>query len=198
VSAGGWLAVSFSNLSQPSKTPDQPQQIAALQKQPAAAEQQQSPPKQMNEAPSEQKVSAPAEPARIAPAPKEPTEQYVLDSYPILIKTSLIDTSRGVISFGAGNAPAESDAEKKDAQASGNLFSLLEKAGSKKPDSGQIEQSWSGSGADQSRDEPEEQEGSGDIASEQERREAIRQRFLEAIQAAAKRRQEAAMEDDNE
>lgn len=193
VSAGGWLAVSFSKLAPPEKAPEATQQVAALNKQPAPVAQSDSQPQPPSNAPASQQQSAPIEPARIAPAPKQPVVEYVLDSYPSVIKAALIDTSRGVTSFSPNDYNAEPS--KKDPQASGNLFSLLEKAGSKMPDSAQGGPSWSNDYSLQSQDDDAPQEQTMDTTDEQERREAIRQRFLQAIQAAAARREAAAQEE---
>jgi hypothetical protein len=195
VSAGGWLAVSFSNLSPADKQPEKPQQVAALNKAPAAPAQSQTQPQQPSEARAGEKDSKPIEPARIAPIQKQPTLEYVLDTYPAVIRTALMDTSRGLSSVSPSTLTADGEAAKANPQSSGNLFSLLEKAGSKKPDELQGGPAWSGNDSMQSQNDAASQEADTNVDDEQERREAIRQRFLQAIQAAAARREAAAQED---
>jgi len=129
-----------------------------------------------------------AKPQQAEPS-KSTGEDFVLDHYPSAVKASLIDTARGVVSFKSARSdsapPSQAQGDK-----SGNLFSLLESASSKSP----------GAPAPSEYSEPEssysEAEEPGDLdtspvsASEEEaRREEIRNRFLEAIRAAAERRQ---------
>jgi hypothetical protein len=193
VAAGGWLAVSFSNFSP--TTPKHPQQVAALNKQvpPAVApavEKKQEP----VSAPADQSKQAPPDPARLVSQPKEPTVEYVLDTYPTVIKASLLDTSRGLSGFSPTESTKDSATSAKEAPNAGNLFSLLETASSKKPDPSDMAQPWAG--MDSQHDADSEPEAAAvDPSDEQERREAIRRRFLEAIQAAAARREAAAQED---
>lgn len=114
----------------------------------------------------------------------------LLDKYPEVIKAALLDTSRGVM--GEVAMPEES-VQAQPAQQSGNLYSLLESASSDKPDpAGDV------GGSEPSYDEPQsagswsesEQSEPVDASEEEARREAIRQKFLEAIRAAAERRQQ--------
>jgi hypothetical protein len=195
VSAGGWLAVSFSNLVPAPKDPEKPQQVAALNQAPPASAKTNVQPQPPSEASSNAQGAKPAEPARLAAVQKEPAVEYVLDKYPAVIRTALIDTSRGVTSFSPPTNTDDSEGAKTAAKASGNLFSLLEKAGSKKSDSPQAGQSWSEEDSRPSQDQAISQQTDGDLADEQERREAIRQRFLQAIQAAAARREATSQED---
>jgi hypothetical protein len=115
----------------------------------------------------------------------------LLDGYSPAIRASLVDTSRGIMgdvtSDGGAAAPVEA-APPKDMK-SGNLYKLLESAGSDKPEAGgdqggawQQEEAPSWSQPEQSSSED------YDPAREEERREAIRQKFLEAIRSAQERR----------
>jgi hypothetical protein len=194
VGAGGWLAVSFSNLAPSPKEQEKPQQLAALNQSQPTTGQTDTKPQQLHDAPANIQQANPAEPARLAPIQKEPSVDYVLDRYPAVIKAALIDTSRGVTSFSPPTSANESEAAKAGIQSSGNLFSLLEKAGSKKPDNSQGGQAWSNDDSQQNQEQAISQQPDSDLADEQERREAIRQRFLQAIQAAAARREAATQE----
>lgn len=115
----------------------------------------------------------------------------LLDGYSFAIRGSLIDTSRGIMGDtspdSGGAAPVEA-APPKDAK-SGNLYKLLESAGSDKPDAaGDQGGSWQQEEAP-SWSQPEQSSPDDyDPAREEERREAIRQKFLEAIRSAQERR----------
>ncbi len=115
---------------------------------------------------------------------KKSSEDFVLDHYPSIIKTSLLDTARGVANFKSA-ADDKTQANQAQADKSGNLFSLLESASSKSPGApAPVEEVYNES------EEPVESESIPANASEEEaRREEIRNRFLEAIRAAAERRQ---------
>lgn len=116
----------------------------------------------------------------------------LLDGYSFAIRGSLVDTSRGIMgdvtADSGAPAPAEA-APPKDAK-SGNLYKLLESAGSDKPDAvgdqggGAWQQEEAPSWSQPEQSSPEEY----DPAREEERREAIRQKFLEAIRSAQERR----------
>jgi hypothetical protein len=122
--------------------------------------------------------------------------RYILDEYPEPIKISLLDTARGVTAEPAvvtERSEPEGPREPQRKSNGGNLFKLLESASTSQGDK-PSEDSTSPQGAvDQgappsSWNEPSE-EGDSDPNDEQQRREAIRQKFLEAIRAAAEKRQ---------
>ena len=144
--------------------------------------------------PAEQRPTAVQDGASIAKPqqpepPKSAADDFVLDHYPSAVKTSLLDTARGVVSFKSARSDS-APSNQAQGDKSGNLFSLLESASSKSP----------GAPAPSEYTEPEssysEAEEPGDVSSapvsaseEEARREEIRNRFLEAIRAAAERRQ---------
>lgn len=115
---------------------------------------------------------------------KAVSDDFVLDHYPQVVKISLLDTARGVTGL---KSPSGENTQSSQPQGdrSGNLFSLLESASSKSPgDPAPAEQVYNEA------EEPVESESAPVSASEEEsRREEIRNRFLEAIRAAAERRQ---------
>lgn len=114
-------------------------------------------------------------------------EDFVLDHYPKNIKDSLLDTARGVAMF-KSTAGASAPPSQPQNDTSGNLFSLLESASSKAPNAPPDEVDSVSSYREA--DEPAGMEAEPANASEEEaRREEIRNRFLEAIRAAAERRQ---------
>jgi hypothetical protein len=118
--------------------------------------------------------------------PIEAPSVYVLDLYPQPIKASILDTFTGNANLIPENKPPSAPEVQKDKDTnSGNLFSLLQ-------NSGQEERSQNPAYSGGS-DEPEYSE-SGDSRADDERREAIRQRFLKAIREAAEHRAEAAEE----
>lgn len=113
----------------------------------------------------------------------------ILDKYPEAIRVSLLDTGRGIL--GEVAMPEQIEVAPQAQQQSGNLYSLLESASSDKPEpaadwDNSYDQQESASAGNWS--EPEESEAL-DPSEEEARREAIRQKFLEAIRAAAERRQ---------
>lgn len=201
VAAGGWLAVSFSHLTPTTpKSAQKPEQVALTTTKPLAPSD--ANPAQSSKAeapaikPETQPVSQtqPEGPAKLANPPADPKTDYVLDSYPAIIKASLVDTSKGVSSFGnQPSAPIAQAPAQNAAAGSGNLFSLLAQAGSNKPDpnAGSLD-----SGSYASDAVPAQAEEPASPAEEEQRREEIRNRFLEAIRASAARRQ-AAMEEDS-
>jgi hypothetical protein len=121
-----------------------------------------------------------------------------MDRYPEPIRISIVDTSRGVmteVNIGIAVNPPVSETQKQPDQ-NGNFYKLLESAGTDKADAplagddgAQISEtsgSWNqGDSADITEYIPGEEE---------ERREAIRQKFLEAIRAAAERREQEGLE----
>ncbi len=115
----------------------------------------------------------------------------LLDKYPEVIKAALLDTSRGVMGeVAVSEEPIQAQPAQ---QKSGSLYSLLESASSDKPepggDSGGVESSYEEPQSSGGWSEPEQSEPV-DASEEESRREAIRQKFLEAIRAAAERRQQ--------
>ena len=113
----------------------------------------------------------------------------LLDKYPEVIKVSLFDTSRGVMGeVAVSEEPIQAQPAQ---QKSGSLYSLLESASSDKPetvqDFGRLESSDDEPQSSASWSEPSEPV---DASEEESRREAIREKFLEAIRAAAERRQQ--------
>jgi hypothetical protein len=121
--------------------------------------------------------------------PIEPPSVYILDLYPLEIKTSILDTFSGNNNFTQETSQQTVDQSQKAEQAkNGNLFSLLEKSGQDGSSRGPGESSDAGNST-YSSSEPEYSQ-----AEEDERRDAIRQRFLEAIREAAERRAQAGQE----
>lgn len=121
--------------------------------------------------------------------PKSAAADFVLDLYPSTVKASLLDTARGVASFKSARSdsapPSQAQGDK-----SGNLFSLLESASSKSPGAPAPSEHTEPESSYSEAEEPGDVGGSPVSASEEEaRREEIRNRFLEAIRAAAERRQ---------
>lgn len=118
---------------------------------------------------------------------------YVLDNYPPAIRTALLDTSKGIMGDAAlGGAiappPAQSNSQ---TNKEGNFYKLLESAGTDKDaakDDG-VSQKLDDAGSWQAPDTSDiEQEFNP--SEEEQRREAIREKFLEAIRAAAERREQ--------
>lgn len=134
--------------------------------------------------------------AEAALAPKsQPAEiqtGFLLDTYPTLIRTSILDTARGSIDFQAApeQAPAEQPTQKR--VDSGNLFSLLAAASNSKGESGSANPGSPAYLAPS--EEPAEAADTSSMTPEEAQREAIRNRFLEAIRASAQRRQAEAEE----
>ena len=122
---------------------------------------------------------------------------YILDRYPEPIRVSLLDTSKGALGESAlpeaPVAPAKASSE-----TSGNFYKLLESASTEKGDSASREASWQQPEDMGSWQEPEGSEPEPELefnpTEEEERREAIRQKFLEAIRAAAERREQEGAE----
>ncbi len=122
--------------------------------------------------------------------------RYILDEYPEPIKISLLDTARGVVaepSLVTERSEPEVTRRPQTKATGGNLFKLLESASTNQGDKTTEESAQPQGIVDQgtppsSWNEPSE-EGDADPNDEQQRREAIRQKFLEAIRAAAEKRQ---------
>jgi hypothetical protein len=128
----------------------------------------------------------------------KPKDSFVLDKYPESIRVSILDTSRGIMGDPsqviADQAPLVAD--QKPADQSGNFYKLLESAGSDKNEGGApAPPEWESTDTSNSWSAPESSEPvEYDASEEEERREAIRQKFLEAIRAAAERREQEGME----
>lgn len=169
-----------------------PQVVAAVQPANPGEKPKQPPANAIDKAlePSKQSASA-GEVGRAQPPVKV---RHVLDEYPEVIRASIIDTSHGTV--GEVAEPEEHQPQQPTTGAkSGNLYSLLEQAGS--------ESSGGGSSSppppveddsEYAESEPEPQDPQ-DQAEEDQKREEIRAKFLEAIRAAAERR-EAAMDEE--
>jgi hypothetical protein len=116
--------------------------------------------------------------------------------YPASIRASLLDTARGLHPLPPSNGNAANAPAGKAEGNSGNIFSLLAKAGSNKPDGDSAVGMPAQQDSLSSDDTSDSVEESVDLAEEEKRREEIRNRFLEAIRASAARRQEAMEEED--
>lgn len=145
-----------------------------------------------------QEVTSGAASSGVAEAPPKPSIHYVLDGYADVIRISIIDTTHGKAGEMADAVPKSADNHPPADSRSGNLYSLLEQAGSSN------EQGSSGASAappppqpyqDPYIEEPVEEDTSYDQTEEDQRREEIRAKFLEAIRAAAERR-EASMDEE--
>jgi hypothetical protein len=194
-----WVAVTLVNRD-PSTTP-----LTLANKQPIAAEQVKAPAQPIQaqpvvaDKPKEDKpATAPIQPAALnnsAPLlhqAAESADHFVLDQYPAPIRISLVETAKGNGGYKAGpSEPSVISPPTSKGQNSGNLFSLLEKASDAKPGSGRAEAAAPVDEAPYA--EPSEPEAAyqepRDATEEETRREAIRNRFLEAIRAAADKRQ---------
>ena len=124
-------------------------------------------------------------------APEKKTVALILDRYPEAVRVSLLDTSRGIMGeVSVNNEPPPNPAPPQPGANNGNLYSLLESASSNKPDPAS-----NGGGEEPELEAPqggtsEEPAQDYNASEEESRREAIRQKFLEAIRAAAERRQQ--------
>ena len=181
---GGWFALSWSG-GPPTQVTSPTQEstpVAALNQAPSAAPAVSSPAMAPQSAPGAKPVVADA--ARVVQQPKQAPvqrEASLLDLYPADIKAGILDTVRGL-----DNEPAHTDSNApvpapQDKPNSGNLFSLLEQAGSATaPNAAQP----SGYGRVASVEDEEEALPS-DASEEERRRQEIRERFLEAIRRSA-------------
>jgi hypothetical protein len=185
---GGWLALLWSRgpVPQVPANKQATESVAALNQAPSAAPVV-SPP--AGAPPSKPETGPmPADPARVVQQPKQApviTETFLLDLYPAAIKAGILDTVRGLDNEQPqtdSNAPAPAPQDK---QNSGNLFSLLEQAGSK---TGPAGAQPSGYGRVTDSDD-ELQELPSDASDEERRRQEIRERFLEAIRRSAEERE---------
>ena len=132
--------------------------------------------------------------------PPHVREENILDGYPEAVRVSLIETARGNVVGAPEDSSQPPALQNTNSQTktsdSGNLFRLLESASSKSDERGP-------QGTDQDNQEqasswqaPPTQMAAEEVdpSEEQQRREAIRQKFLDAIRAAAEKRQ-ASMDD---
>ena len=141
--------------------------------------------------------SASGDVAKQIAAPEKTKVAYILERYPEAIRVSVLDTSRGVMGDMSLGLPVEAppvEVQKSNDQ-SGNFYKLLESAGTDKADP----PSSADTGSEQpdygAWNQPESQETNEyNPGEEEERREAIRQKFLEAIRAAAERREQEGLE----
>jgi hypothetical protein len=191
---GVWVAVTVMNRSPATApTPPQPAAKVAMVTEPSK----QAPhvpavaPKQIENKPAapEHQPATNNNTGSMRPA-AEPAEQFVLDRYPAPIRVSLVETTKGIGEFKAGpsQAPVISPPTR-GGQNTGNLFSLLEKASDSKAAPARAAAPME----NDSYSEPAEPEGAyqepGEVTDEEARREAIRNRFLDAIRSAAEKRQ---------
>ncbi len=148
-------------------------------------------------------ANAPADPqgshsgatARVGPASDIPVSSFILDHYANSIRVSLLDTAKG--SLGEAAIPEAPVAlAKAPENSNGNFYKLLESASTDKSESGAREQGWQQQEDLGSWNEPKNSEPDPDFnaAEEEERREAIREKFLDAIRAAAERREQEGTE----
>jgi hypothetical protein len=126
---------------------------------------------------------------------------YVLDTYPAVVKASILDTARGITGFQpSGELPPSALPANKKRADSGNLFSLLAAASDSKSKDASLNGGNQAYMNDRSGDDDEaefDEEPEPDpttMNAEEAQREQIRQRFLEAIRASAARRQTEAEE----
>jgi hypothetical protein len=118
---------------------------------------------------------------------------YILDNYPPAIKAALLDTSKGIMgdtALGGAIAPPPAPSTSQNSK-EGNFYKLLESAGTDKNTATEdgVSQRLDDAGSWQAPDTSDiEQEFNP--TEEEQRREAIRQKFLEAIRAAADRREQ--------
>jgi hypothetical protein len=126
-------------------------------------------------------------------APPARAATFVLDFYPDSIRESLLATVRG-----APTDPSEQPSLEVSPPAAtlaknnpGNIFNLLEQASSSENGQGNAQQHWNSEPPqdDQSQSWSPLSEPPEDAAEAEQRREEIRQKFLEAIRAAAERRE---------
>ena len=126
---------------------------------------------------------------------EQPAARHILDEYPEVIRASIIDTTHGNAGELAEPEPQQQQAAPSSQSRSGNLYSLLEKAGSESAGPGpsepaQVEEpSFAYQQPIDNNDAPVEQ------TEADAKREEIRSKFLEAIRSAAEQR-EASMEEE--
>jgi hypothetical protein len=193
-SVGGWAlytAVSMQT-ARSNNAPAHPQAVAMNQ--PAVTSQKPSAAPENKAVEVSDKVQKPPPMAAVnAPNKKTvaPQTEFILDQYPAVIKASILDTVRGTIDFYSPEEKAQVEQHAQKRADSGNLFSLLEAASNSKSEPANGYPGNSGYSASQ------EEASSVDtsaMSAEEAQREAIRNRFLEAIRASAARRQAEAEE----
>lgn len=181
-------AVVIMNVSEQDVATSKPQVVAPVQ--PLAQGEK---PKQSAANPLEKALEPPKQPANAGDAGKisAPVKvRYVLDDYPEVIRASIIDTSHGTV--GEVAEPGEQQPQQPaNGAKSGNLYSLLEKAGSESSGGGSVSPPPPVEEEPEYAEEPLEAEEPQDQAEEDQKREEIRAKFLEAIRAAAERRETA-------
>jgi len=190
-SVGGWAIYTAVNMqTKGSDTTAGPSKVAALQQPLAAPEKRSEKPEATQVASDPQpKVNNPSIPAPSQAALVKPAEvqtAFLLDAYPAAIKASILDTVKGNIDFTSGNEKTAVEQSPKKQGDSGNLFSLLEKASNTK---GEAPNGSLGNPSYVEQNEEPAETNAGDMSPEDAQREAIRNRFLEAIRASAARRQ---------
>jgi hypothetical protein len=199
IGAGGlgiWAALALLGISHSKENPSPAIQHAAV-----APQGHQQPPQGPSQAGSEQPNNAPSnDVAKLGTAPDKAKLAFILDRYPEAIRVSVLDTSRGVMGEASVGAPVEAPASvsQKANEQSGNFYKLLESASTDKadaPSDGEAGGGWQQPETTGAWSQPESPETTEyNPGEEEERREAIRQKFLEAIRAAAERREQEGME----
>lgn len=199
IGAGGlgiWAALALLGIYQSKENLSPPIQHAAV-----VPQGHQQPPQGPNQAGSEQPNNAPSnDVAKLGTAPDKTKLAFILDRYPEAIRVSVLDTSRGVMGEASVGAPVEAPASvsQKANEQSGNFYKLLESASTDKaeaPSDGEAGGGWQQPETTGAWSQPESPETTEyNPGEEEERREAIRQKFLEAIRAAAERREQEGME----
>ncbi len=185
---GGWFALSWSNKLPVQSTNPQPSatSVASLKPPPSVAPV--APAPTAAKAPEADPNSVKAEAALVAHRSNQPpskSEEFVLDLYPPAIKASILDSVKGIDNEPVtknSNAPAPAP---KDKEKSGNLFSLLEQASSATAPAGSQPSSY---GRAPAVEDAVEDSGPVDVSAEEQRRQEIRERFLEAIRRSAEER----------
>lgn len=197
LTAGGlgiWAALSLLGIFPGKHQEKPPSQVAALIQQDQSTRDGQPP---ANEGGVEQETKS-GGPAKVNQSGPDTQSGYLLDRYPEAIRVSLLDTSKGAL--GEAAIPEAPVAQAKAANDSnGNFYKLLENASTDKGDSAPRDGGWQqpepevGGWQEPDNSEPE-LEPEFNPTEEEERREAIRQKFLEAIRAAAERREQEGAE----
>ena len=150
--------------------------------------------KAINSGAEQQQPSAPASKLNVTAPLKV---RLLLDDYPEVIRASIIETSRGNVGEVAAPEAPKAEQPAPGQAKSGNLYSLLEKASSESagPGGGSASQPMPQYEPEASEPDSYEEEEPVDQTAEDQKREEIRAKFLEAIRAAAERR-EAAMDEE--
>lgn len=140
-------------------------------------------------APSQQELGLDTTAASLGSSNPALSTAFVLDLYPAMIKASLLDTIKGTNTFSSSSAASSGkDSSASGQPPSGNLFALLEKASNSASQGPTYQEPPPGPDyADEN--ELDDSASYVEPSEEEAKREEIRNRFLEAIQAAAARRQ---------